>query len=66
MHRSAARPTTDLGAYDLYLRALAIFFPITKEGIFEALRLLERAIAIDPRYGPGTFLGGEPPPAAFR
>src|SRR5271156_6530377 len=25
--RSAARPTTDLGAYDLYLRALAVFFP---------------------------------------
>jgi len=34
MRRSAARPTTDLGAYDLYLRALAVFFPITKERIF--------------------------------
>ena len=52
MRRSAARPTTDLTAYDLYLRALAVFFPITKERIFEALGLLEQAIAIDPHYGP--------------
>jgi TolB-like protein/class 3 adenylate cyclase len=52
MRRSAARPTTDLGAYDLYLRALAAFYPITKEGILEALGLLEQAIAIDRQYGP--------------
>jgi TolB-like protein/class 3 adenylate cyclase len=52
MRRSAARPTTDLGAYDLYLRALAVFFPITKERVVEALGLLERAIAIDRHYGP--------------
>jgi adenylate cyclase len=52
MRRSAARPTADLGAYDLYLRALASFSPITKERILEALRLLDQAIAIDPRYGP--------------
>src|SRR6267378_3186395 len=51
MRRSAARPTTDLSAYDLYLRALAIFFPTTKERTFEALGLLEQAITIDPRYG---------------
>ena len=52
MRRSAARPTADLGAYDLYLRALAAFYPITKEGIVEALGLLDQAIAIDPHYGP--------------
>jgi TolB-like protein/class 3 adenylate cyclase len=51
MRRSAARPT-DLGAYDLYLRALAAYFPMTKERIFEALGLLEQAIAIDRHYGP--------------
>jgi adenylate cyclase len=50
--RSAARPITDLTAYDLYLRALEILFPIAKERVFEALGLLERAIAIDLRYGP--------------
>src|SRR6516225_9359877 len=52
MRRSAARPTTDLGAYDLYLRALAAFFPITKERVIEALGLLEQAIAIHRDYGP--------------
>src|SRR5208282_4441024 len=31
MRRSAARPTTDLSAYDLYLRALAAVFPFTKD-----------------------------------
>jgi TolB-like protein/class 3 adenylate cyclase len=50
--RSAGRPTDDLTAYDLYLRALAIFFPITRERIVEALGLLEQAIAIDRHYGP--------------
>jgi adenylate cyclase len=52
MRRSAARPTADLSAYDLYLRALAAFFPITKERIVEALAFLEQAIAIDRHYGP--------------
>jgi adenylate cyclase len=51
MRRSAARPTTDLGAYDLYLRALAVFFPISKERIFEALPLFDQAIEIDRHYG---------------
>jgi TolB-like protein len=52
MRRSAARPTNDLTAYDLYLRALATIFPITKDRIFEALGLLEQAIALDRHYGP--------------
>lgn len=50
--RSATRATTDLGTYDLYLRALATFFPISKERIGEAVVLFEQAIAIDPDYGP--------------
>jgi adenylate cyclase len=50
--RSAGRPTNDLTAYDLYLRALAVFFPITKERVFEALGLLEQAVAIDSHYAP--------------
>jgi TolB-like protein len=52
MRRSAARPTTDLSAYDLYLRALAAFYQLTREGTFEALGLLEQAIAIDRHYAP--------------
>ena len=50
--RSAHRPIPDLTAYDLYLRALATFFPITRDHVFEALGLLNRAIAIDGHYGP--------------
>ena len=56
VRRSAARPTNDLTAYDLYLRALAIFYPITKERLLEALELLEEAIAIDPHCGPALSL----------
>jgi TolB-like protein/class 3 adenylate cyclase/Flp pilus assembly protein TadD len=56
MRRSAARSTIDLTAYDLYLRALAAFFPITKERVFEALGLLDQAIAIDRHYGPALSL----------
>jgi TolB-like protein len=49
--RSADRPTNDLTAYDLYLRAYAMFFSSAKQ-IPEALRLLEQAIDHDPCYGP--------------
>jgi TolB-like protein/class 3 adenylate cyclase len=52
MRRSAARPMTDLSAYDLYLRALATYYPPTKGRTFAALGLLEQALAIDPHYGP--------------
>jgi TolB-like protein/class 3 adenylate cyclase len=49
--RSANRQTNDLTAYDLYLRAIALFYPVTKERLVTALGLLEQAIAIDPSYG---------------
>jgi TolB-like protein/class 3 adenylate cyclase/Flp pilus assembly protein TadD len=49
--RSAGRPTDDLTAYDLYLRAYAMVLSSARQ-IPEALRLLEEAIARDPRYGP--------------
>jgi adenylate cyclase len=49
--RSAARPTNDLTAYDLYLRAYALLWSSATQ-IPEALRLAEQAIARDPRYGP--------------
>jgi TolB-like protein/class 3 adenylate cyclase len=49
--RSANRPTDDLTAYDLYLRAYAIVLSSTRQ-IPEALRLMEQAIARDPRCGP--------------
>jgi adenylate cyclase len=48
--RSANRPTNDLTAYDLYLRACTMYLSSGKQ-IPEALRLLEQAIERDPRYG---------------
>jgi TolB-like protein/class 3 adenylate cyclase len=49
--RSANRPTSDLTAYDLYLRAYSM--ALSSAARFpEALRLMEQAIARDPRYGP--------------
>jgi TolB-like protein/class 3 adenylate cyclase len=49
--RSAGRPTDDLTAYDLYLRAAAMFLSSAMQ-IPAALSLLEQAIARDPHYGP--------------
>jgi len=49
--RSASRPTDDLTAYDLYLRAYAMVRSSARQ-ISEALRLTEQAIERDPRYGP--------------
>ena len=53
--RSAALPTTDLTAYDLYLRAYAMYLSSATQ-IPEALRLLEQAIERDPNYGPALAL----------
>jgi adenylate cyclase len=49
--RTADRPTDDLTAYDLYLRAYAMVYSSMRQSP-EALRLMEQAIARDPRYGP--------------
>ena len=49
--RSAARPTDDLTAYDLYLRGSAMFRSSARQAP-EALRLMEQAIVRDPCYGP--------------
>jgi adenylate cyclase len=49
--RSARRPTADLTAYDLYLRAYAIVLSAPR-CIPDALFLLEQAIERDPDYGP--------------
>jgi TolB-like protein len=48
--RSARRPTADLTAYDLYLRAHSMYWSSARQ-IPEALRLAERAIGRDPDYG---------------
>jgi adenylate cyclase len=50
--RSADRPTNDLTALDLYLRALPEWDGFTKNGLLRALDLLGQAIERDPHYGP--------------
>jgi TolB-like protein/class 3 adenylate cyclase len=52
---SARRPTNDLTAYDLYLRASAMVLSSARQTL-EALCLMERAIACDPHYGPALAL----------
>jgi TolB-like protein/class 3 adenylate cyclase/Tfp pilus assembly protein PilF len=46
----ARRKTTNLDAYDYYLRAWAAMFRFSSEGSQEALALLDKAIALDPEY----------------
>jgi adenylate cyclase len=54
--RSIGRPTADLTAYDLYLRAYPMYF-LSGNYLPEALRLLERAVARDPHYGTALAWG---------
>jgi tetratricopeptide (TPR) repeat protein len=49
--RSAKRPTSDLTAYDLYLRALESVSSHSKAAITRALDFSEQAIGRDPHYG---------------
>jgi adenylate cyclase len=52
IRRSSERPTSDLTAYDLYLRAVPAAMSGEKDGYIEALDLLGRSIERDPHYGP--------------
>jgi tetratricopeptide (TPR) repeat protein len=54
--RSASRPTNDLTAYDLYLRAWHHALSYDKARIEQALDLLEEATARDPGYGAALAL----------
>ena len=56
MRYSAERPTSDLTAYDLFLRARSIASTYERSHLAEALDLLEQAITREPRYGPALAL----------
>jgi adenylate cyclase len=56
--RARARPTSDLTAYDLYLRAFELVGAWSKEPTLHAIELLERAIERDPRYGIALAFAG--------
>jgi adenylate cyclase len=52
VERARQRPTIDVNAYDLYLRAAGLHSSLAKDGIIKALSLYEQAITIDRHYGP--------------
>lgn len=56
VRRAKSRPTSNMSCYDLYLRALALCRSPGKAGCLAALGLLERAIMLDPDFGPALAL----------
>ena len=54
--RSIQRPTNDLTAYDLYLRASADSSSWQRERVLRAKALLEQALERDPHFGPALGL----------
>ena len=56
IQRSSHRPTQDLTAYDLYLRALPEAASFEKDRLRRALEFLGQAIERDLRYGPALAL----------
>jgi adenylate cyclase len=58
IERASRKPTANLTAYDLYLRAVAQSYRPTEEGLAEAVVLARRALATDPSYAPAAaFIG---------
>jgi adenylate cyclase len=77
IERALRKPTADLTAYDLYLRAMPGLYARTKQGYDSAKGLLEEAIARDPNFAQarsmlarlwqlGLFGGWEPDVAAAK
>jgi adenylate cyclase len=58
IERATRKPTASLGAYDLYLRALAQVYRYSEEGFTEAVALLRQALAFDPSYAPAAAMVG--------
>jgi adenylate cyclase len=48
--RAKVKSTSNLDAYDLYLKALSVHYSQTRTDVDEAIRLLEHAITLDPGY----------------
>jgi adenylate cyclase len=55
---AARRRPENLTAYDFYLRALPQSYLGTREGLAEAIRLANRALELDPRFGSVAALAG--------
>jgi adenylate cyclase len=57
--RSGGRPTDDLPAYDLFLRARELYDSHERTEVVRALELLNQAIARDERYGDALSLAAQ-------
>jgi adenylate cyclase len=54
---AARRRPNDFSAHDHYLRAHPHYYTMTRDGVAQAIRLLNRALEIDPRYSAAASLG---------
>jgi adenylate cyclase len=50
VRRASSKPTENLNAYDLYLRALASHYSLSGEGLSDAFVLTRQALKLDPAY----------------
>jgi TolB-like protein/Tfp pilus assembly protein PilF len=57
IERARRKPPTNLDAYDLYLRALPLFYATQPEKHIDALALLDRAAALDRDFALAPALG---------
>jgi adenylate cyclase len=55
---AARRRPENLTAYDFFLRAMQQYYPSTREGLAETIRLADRALELDPRFGFVAALAG--------
>jgi adenylate cyclase len=55
---AARRRPESLTAYDFYLRALQQSYLTTREGLAESIRLAQRALELDPRFGSVAAVAG--------
>lgn len=56
LERLKRKPAASLDAYDLFLRAQQLEYEFTDESYAAATQYLDRALAIDPAYGPALAL----------
>ncbi len=56
IERARRKPTTNLNAYDHFLRALPHAHSMTQDGNEEALKLTSMAVALDPRFASAMAL----------
>ncbi len=59
IRRASARPTDNVGSYDLYLRGLEHQRSFERTTVLEALDLFDRALALDPNFGAALALAAQ-------